>query len=476
MHLLSGCILGSERPELAVQIPPAYRHAGPKPYAALPTYEWWRGFRSRELTALIDEAQQANLDIAAAVARILQADAQSRLAGAPLLPSVDLNGDASQSRPSQTTNRGGLPRQRGTGGPNYSAERTNFIATLSASYEIDFWGKNRAALRAAEQNAVASRYDREVVHLTTIASVANAYFEVLAAQDRLRVARNNEASATRILNLIKQRLDAGTASQLDTAQQESVVATQRASIPPLEQILREQTHALALLLGRPPEDFGMRGGGMNQIAIPRITPGLPSDVLALRPDIRQAEALLASANANVEAARAAFFPTISLTAQGGYQSAALRALFRPESALFNLAAGLTQPIFDGGRLLGDLDLQRGRQEELLQLYRKAILSAFTDVENALVAVQQTARRERLQREVVNASRKAFEISEQRLNEGTIDLVTLLNTQQSLFQAQDVLAQARLAHLQAIVALYQALGGSWIADAPAVSPAVISTSG
>ncbi len=347
---------------------------------------------------------------------------------------------------------------------------------LSASYEIDFWGKNRAALRAAEENAVASRFNREVVHLTTTASVANAFFQVLAAQDRLRVARNNEASASRILDLIKQRLEAGTASELDTAQQESVVAQQRAAIPPLEQQLRENIHALAVLVGRPPEFFNVRGGSMNQIAIPRVTPGLPSIVLTQRPDIRQAEALLASANADVESARAAFFPSISLTGQGGYQSSALKNLFQPEAAFYNIAASLTQPIFDGGRLLGDLDLQRGRQEELLQLYRKAIIQSFADVENALVAVQQSARRERLQGDVVSASRRAFEISESRMREGTIDLLTLLDTQQTLFQAEDAALQARLAHLLAVVSLYQALGGSWAASPAAVSPAVISTAG
>jgi outer membrane protein, multidrug efflux system len=470
VHVLSGCILGSEKPELAIEIPSAYRNAGAKPYAALPTYQWWRGFRSRELTALIEEAQQANLDIAAAVGRILQADAQARLAGAPLLPNVDLNADASRTRASRSFSGGGVTNV------SSRSERVTYSTSLAASFEIDFWGKNRAALRAAEENAVASRFGREVVQLTTIAGVANAYFQALAAQDLLRVARNNEASASRILTLIQQRLQAGTASELDTAQQESVVATQRAAIPLLEQQLRQNIHALAVLLGRPPEFFALRGGSMNQIAIPRVTPGLPSEVLTQRPDIRQAEALLASANADVESARAAFFPSITLTGEGGFQSSALRALFRPESLFYNVAAGLTQPIFDGGTLLGNYDLQRGRQDELLQLYRKAIIQSFADVENALVAIQQGARRERLQREVVSASRRAFEISETRLREGTIDLVTLLNTQQALFQAEDAAAQARLAHLQAIVSLYQALGGSWIADPPAVSNAIVTTAG
>jgi len=332
---------------------------------------------------------------------------------------------------------------------------------LNASYEIDFWGKNRAALRAAEETAVASRYDREVVGLSTVVAVANAYFQVLAAQDRLRVGRENLTSATRVLNLIKQRLAAGTASQLDTAQQESLVNTQRAAIPPLEQTLRQNRVTLAVLMARPPEQVAIRGGSLRRISIPRITPGLPSELIGQRPDIRQAEAQLASASANVENARAQFFPSIRLTGEGGYQSAVLKTLFQPASVFYNVAAGLTQPVFDGLRLAGNLDLQKGKQDELLQNYRKAVISGFADVENALVAIQQTTQRERLQREVVASTRRAFDISEQRLREGTVDLVTVLNTQQALYQAEDLLAQARLTRLQAIVSLYQALGGGWL---------------
>ncbi len=177
-----------------------------------------------------------------------------------------------------------------------------------------------------------------------------------------------------------------------------------------------------------------------------MTPGLPSELLAQRPDIREAEAQLAAANANVANARAQFLPSITLTGEGGYQSAVLKTLLRPESAFYSLAAGLTQPIFQGGQLLGNLDLQKGRQDELLQNYRKAVISAFSDVETALDAIRQTAMRERLQRDVVTSSRQAFEISEQRLREGTIDLVTVLQTQQTLFQAEDQLVQARLAHI------------------------------
>ncbi len=197
--------------------------------------------------------------MAAAVARIVQADANSRVAGAPLLPIVDFNGSAVRSRASQTT---------GGGGGGGSSERVTYNTSLSASYEIDFWGKNRAAMRAAEQLAVASRFDREVVALSTVVSVANAYFLVLEAQDRLRIARSNLAAATRVFNLIKQRFDVGTASALDTAQQESLVNTQRASIPPLEQTLRQNAVTLAVLIGRTPESVTVRGGGMSRLRIP----------------------------------------------------------------------------------------------------------------------------------------------------------------------------------------------------------------
>ncbi len=205
----------------------------------------------------------------------------------------------------------------------------------------------------------------------------------------------------------------------------------------------------------------VRGGSLRSISIPRVTPGLPSELLTQRPDIREAEAKLASAGANVENARAQMLPSITLTGEGGYSSAVLKILTRPESIFFSAAAGLVQPIFDGGALQGNLDLQKGRQDELLQNYRKAVLSGFADVENALDAIRQTTQLVRLQGDVVTSSQRAFNISEQRLREGTVDLVTVLQTQQTLFQAQDALAQARLQQVQAVVSLYQALGGGWL---------------
>lgn len=451
---LGGCMLTEQhKPLWNFDLPPAYRHARGNAEAAVPQLDWWRGFRSNQLTTLIEEAQTSNFDIAAAMGRIMQADAQARIAGAPLLPNVGFDASARRSQASIATGSGDV-----TGSVN--RQRRLYNVSVNASYEIDFWGKNRATLLAAQETAISARYAREVVAITTLAAVANTYFEVLSSKERLAIARDNLNSAIRIQTLIRQRLDAGTASALDVAQQDALVATTRAAIPPLEQILRQDIATLAVLVGKPPEYFDLRGGSMAALAIPRVTPGLPSELLRQRPDIRMAEADLTSANASVFAARAAFFPSIQLTGDGGFQSAALRTLFSPQAAFYNVTASLTQPIFDGFRLQGQLDLQRGRQEELLQIYRRTVVSAFADVERALIAIRQSAERERLQRDAVVASRRAFDLSEQRLREGTIDLITVLNAQQTLFQNQDALAQTRFARFQAIVSLFQALGGGW----------------
>jgi outer membrane protein, multidrug efflux system len=447
----AGCVLTQDVPDPALDIPDGYKAARLTDPDAVPTLDWWRGFRSPELTELMQEAQTVNLDIAAAVARFKQADAQARVAGAGLLPSVNGNGSETYSRTSGSS---------ASGLSNGGREVVNYSASLSASYEIDFWGKNRDATQAAEETAVANRFDRDVVALTTLTSVANAYFQVLASQDRIRTAEHNIASATRILEAIKQRLKAGTGNDLDVAQQESVLANQKASVPPLRQTLAQNINTLSTLVARPPESVRIAGGSLDQISTPRVTPGLPSELLTQRPDIRRQEAQLASATANVGNARAQFFPSIQLTGQGGYQSSALVALFQPHAAFFSMVGSLTQPIFDGGKILGNFEYTRAKQDELLQTYRKAVVSAFADVDNALVSIRQTSAKLRLQREVVAASRRAFQLSEQQLRAGTADIVTVLNTQLTLFQAEDVLWQAQLARLLAIVSLYQALGGGW----------------
>jgi len=445
-----GCILQKDIPDPALDVPAQYKYAGKKSEGT-PSMDWWRGFRSTELTTLMEEAQTVNLDIAAAVARMHQADELARQAGAALLPSLSTGGSETYSRTSGSSASG-----LSIGG----REVVNFQSSLSASYMLDFWGQNRDALQAAQETAVSNRFDRDVVALTTLASVANAYFQVLASQDRLRTAQRNIASAQRILDAIKERRKAGTGTDLDTSQQESVLANQKAQVPALRQTLDQNINALAVLVSRPPESVRIAGGSLNAVAMPKVVAGLPSELLLQRPDIRRQEAQLASATANVGSARAQFFPTIQLTANGGYQSAALASLFQPHAAFFQLVGGVTQPIFDGGKIQANFDYTKARQDELLQTYRKTIVQAFTDVDNALFSIKQTTIKLRLQREVVSASRRAFELAEQQLRAGTTDIVTVLNTELTLFQAEDALWQAQLAQLLAVVSLYQALGGGW----------------
>jgi NodT family efflux transporter outer membrane factor (OMF) lipoprotein len=440
------------KPELGIDIPDSYRAAHGPPEAATPALDWWRNFRSRELTSLMEQAITANFDIAVAIAQIAQADAQVRIAGAPLLPTINYNASDTASKASEQLGSG-----RASGGSPFSRL---YATSLSASYIVDFWGKNRATLNAAIETSIASRYNREVVTLTALTSVADTYFQIMAARDRLRIARRNLADSSRILFLIKQQFDVGTASDLNVAQQESLVEQVRATIPPLEEALRQDIAALAVLVGQAPEHFNSRGAGMQSIAVPRVTPGLPSELINRRPDVRQAEQQLKSAGYSVEAARAAFFPNISLTGQLGFESAALHALFGPGAWFYTAAASLTQPLFDGGTLLGQFELQKGLQEQFLQAYRKSVLSAFSNVEQALIAVEQTGAQERIQENVVKASRRAFTLSEQQMNSGTVNMVTLLQVEQTLFTAEDQLVQVRLARLLAVVSLFQALGGGW----------------
>lgn len=442
-------MLTQDLPDPALDVPAQYKYAGKAD--APPTLDWWRGFRSSELTQLMEEAQTVNLDIAAAVLRIVEADAQARQAGAALLPSLSGGGSETYSRTSGSS---------ASGLTNGGREVVNYSSSLSASYQLDFWGQNRDALQTAEETANANRFDRDTVALTTLAAVADAYFQVLSSQDRLRTAQRNIASAQRILDAIRERRKAGTGTDLDVAQQESVLANQKALVPPLRQTLDQNANALAVLVSRPPESVRLAGGSLDRIAIPRVTPGLPSELLTQRPDIRRQEAQLASATANIGNARAQFFPTIQLTGNGGYQSSALVSLFQPHAAFFQLVGSATQPIFDGGKILGNFEYAKARQDELLQTYRKTIVQAFTDVDNALFSIKQTTIKLQLQRDVVNASRRAFGLAEQQLRAGTADIVTVLNTQLTLFQAEDALSQAQLARLLAIVSLYQALGGGW----------------
>lgn len=412
-----------------------------------PATDWWRGFNSTDLDTLISQAQGANDDLKAAIARVEEADAQRRVALAPLLPSLSASANATRAR------------QMVPGNPVPQTGNV-FSPLLSASYELDFWGKNRAGYVAAAATERASRYDRTTVELGVLAGVATTYFQVLELRDRVEIAGKNLANAQQVLHGLELEQHAGLATALDVAQQQTVVDTQGAALPPLKQQLRQSQDALAILLGSTPEALDVTHGTLDEIGQPEVRPGLPSELLTRRPDVAAAEAQLIAANANIGAARAAFFPNISLTADGGYVSSALEGLLTPANRVWSIGAGLMQPIFQGGALVGQYRYSEARYRELLANYHKAVISALANVEDALIAVQQTSDQVARQREATETARRAYRFAQQQMRAGTINVLTLLNTETSLFSAEDALAQAKYARLQALVSLYQALGGGW----------------
>ena len=321
-------------------------------------------------------------------------------------------------------------------------------------------GKNRAQRDAARAAAVASRYDQETVALTVISNVASTYFQALALRDRIDVAQQNLSNGQNILRGLQLEQEVGTATGLDVAQQATTVALLDAALPPLRQQFRQAVHALAVLVGRTPESIDVTEGSLNQLTAPTVLAGLPSELLARRPDIAQAEQQLIAANANMTVARAALFPTIELTASGGYESTMLTSLISPANRMYAISGGLTQPIFHGGALRGQVAYSKARYTELLTTYHKTVLSAFSNVEDALVTTRQTADQQDKQRNAVAKARRAFEFAQLQMKAGTVNILNVLNTEDALFSAQDVLVQVQYSHLQALVDLYTALGGGW----------------
>jgi len=410
-----------------------------------PSPGWWTGFGSTELDSLIATAQASNLDIAAAAARVLQARAQAQISGAALFPTVSIQGSADRSRSAQ----GGR-----------SSTTNSFGLSVDASYQVDLWGGARAGRRAAELSLLSSGYAQQTVALTVTADVATSYLDVLALRQRLAIGRANVDAARGILATVEAKVRNGATSRLDLAQQRTQLATLEATIPGLEEQVREARYALAILLGRLPEGFDVQGTTLDAILAPEVALGMPSELLRRRPDIAEAEANLASAHANVDAARAALFPQISLTGSGGVASTALSTLFSSASTVWSLGSSLVQTIFDGGSRRGQLALSRARQQELVSTYQSSVLNAFSDVETALGQVSSLAEQERRRTVQADAAAEAFRISELQYREGVTDLLNLLTAQQALFSAQDQLVQVKLARLQAVVGLHQALGGGW----------------
>jgi multidrug efflux system outer membrane protein len=429
-------------------VPKAFTAPIPTNASVWPQVGWWKTFASSELAGLEDSAQTDNLDLAVAEANVLQAQAQTGVVQSTLFPDIGVTG---------TGHRGGGPKSTGTPTTN------SFSAAATASYIVDLWGEERDNLRAAEESLRSSQYQQETVALTIASSVASTYFQVLALRDEISITKQNIDAAQRILKITQAKVTNGVSSNLDLAQQEAQLAQQEAILPSLEEQEREARYALALLEAKPPEGFDVSAQTLEGIDPPLVAPGLPSQLLDRRPDVAAAEANLASAHASVDAARAAFFPQIGLTGSAGYASSQLKYLFNPSSFVWDMGASVMETIFNGGLHAAQSDLAKAQEQGLISTYRKSVLTAFSDTETSLGQVSADADQEKITEDEVKAAAEAFRISELQYREGVTDLLSVLQAQQTLFTSKTSLVQVKLARLQAIVGLYQALGGGWQAS-------------
>jgi multidrug efflux system outer membrane protein len=438
----------------AGDIPAAFEQKAPGTAPIWPAKDWWTNYGDPQLTALMGQAEANNLDMAQAVARLRQADARAKQAGAALLPTMGGAGNVNTL----------YGQANGT-----SMHETDYSAGLEASYELDFWGKNRDLVNSAQAAVRASNADRATVALTVTSGVANTYFQLLSLRERIAVARANLKSAQDILGVVQRRVTAGFSANADLLQQRAALAAEQATLPALEQQELEARNALAILLGRPPEGFTVAGENLGALMPPVVAPGLPSALLTRRPDIVAAEANLLAAHADLEAARKAFLPDITLTANGGIAYPALAAAIDTLPGV-GLAAGagvkLAQVIFDGGRTEGKIEESRAREEELLAAYRAAVIASFSDVENALGSFAHLTAQEAALREQVTQAEKVLNAARRKYLAGSADFLVVTDAQRALYAARDQLSDIRRGRLAASVGLYKALGGGFVVEQPA----------
>ncbi|AZP73585.1 efflux transporter outer membrane subunit [Pseudomonas poae] len=435
--------------------PPAAWQFAERDAAQVTNQQWWTQFGSPQLNRLVEQARRDSFDVAAATARVRQAQASAVIAGAPLLPEVKFNLAASRQR-----------LLRGSGNSDLDATESNntvnsYDANFTASYEVDFWGGRAAARDSAVQSLRASQFDQATVELTLLSNVADRYAQTLAARQRQQIAELNLANARNVLGLVQTRYDAGSATALELAQQKSLVASQQRQLPLIQQLAEESQITLAALLGQPVQAVDMGVEPFQALTWPSIGVGVPSQLLSQRPDIAQAEAQLAAASADVTVARAAMLPTLTLGATVG--SGAYKANEILRSPFYTLTSGLVAPIFNNARLSAERDKARARQDELLHTYRGAIINGFADVEKSLSRITRLDQQRQWQSEELQQAQTAFQIAESRYQAGAEDLLTVLETQRTLYTAQDLNVQLRLSRLQASIALYKALGGGWKTD-------------
>jgi outer membrane protein, multidrug efflux system len=457
--LLSACNMTPDYERPQQDLPTTFRTPLPPPPPDLPrpTSQWWTSFGSDELDALVEEALANNHDLKAATHRIAQAEATSGGAGSALLPTIGVSAKRSMDSPD-----GGVGV---TDTPLSGRSHRLQSVSMTASYEFDLWGKNRASEQSALAGAMANVHDREAIAITLVADLVNTYLQYIEGLDRERVIRQNVANMRAMQDAVRERVRLGESSELELAQQRNVLAQAEATIPP---VVLQREHAfdkIAVLLGRAPGTLALRVSTLADLNVPQPAPGLPSDLLLRRPDVRKAEANLIAANANIGVARARMLPSFSLTGERGWGSQLIGTLLTAESIYYTMAASVAATIFDNGKGEADVAFSKAKYAELVEVYQQAILASLRDIDDALIAIRLNADLETAQQEVFQASNDAHKLSSEAFRIGLVDYLNVLETQRTRFQAEDARVQARFGRLAAAVSLFKALGGG-MEDGPA----------
>jgi multidrug efflux system outer membrane protein len=448
---LAGCMVGPNYHRPVVQPPTAYRdlsensqvQAQAASYADLP---WWQVFQDPQLQELIHTALKQNYDLQLATERINAGRAQLAVTRSNLFPQVQGSGEF----------RGGKES-------NFQTKFNFLTLTADAAFQLDFFGKLRRATEAARAQLLATEDARQTVILTLVSDVASDYFALLQLDLQLQITRNTVAAQDASVKLTNLRVEHGVATKLDVLQAQQVLDSANAQIPDLERQIAQEENAISILLGNYPQAVTRGRPLVEQPLPPEVPPGLPSSLLGRRPDIREAEQILVAANAEIGVAKAQFFPQISLTGSGGGafgRSSAFSGLMSSQLGTWSYGAQVSQPIFTGGALRGNLRLAESQHQQALIAYRQAIQHAFGDVSDAVIGYQKFHQVRVRQEDTVADLQESVRLSNMRYKGGTTTYLEVLDGQRSLFSAELTLAGARGTEYQSLVQLYRALGGGW----------------
>jgi outer membrane protein, multidrug efflux system len=450
--LTCGCAVGPNYKKPTVNTPTVYRGLTPEEAAKGDTksfaeQKWWDVFQDEQLKELIKTALQQNYDLRRPGARILPAQAALGLTRSNQFPTISADTSALNER---TARQKFIP----------AIETNTNRVGLDFNWELDFWGKFRRATEAARANLAATEWGRQEIARELVANVAGAYFTLRALDLQLEITQRTLASRQDSLRLTRVLADGGSTSLLDVRQAEQLVFTAGSEVPSLEEQIEQQENFISILLGNNPASVPRGRSLTDQPHVPTVPAGLTSSLLQRRPDIRQAEEQLMAANAEIGVARSQYFPQIVLTANAGYQSSALTALFTGPAGFWTFGSTLAQPIFTAGRLRSNVRLAEAQEQEAVLFYKETIQGAFRDVSDGLIAYRKTQEFREQQQLLVNSAQDAARLSHMRYSGGVASYLEVLTNETNYFSAELNLVQAQLNELLALVQLYKGLGGGW----------------